>query len=203
MAGTPGRASAGRLPALDSVMRLSAASLAVALASVMVVDRAELGGNNNEADTELARVGFQSPLSEFSSSSEDEQSGPADATGLGDMESAERSFDTVTGAVPAEDAGGAAGATPVTQDDFGTVRDADAASPQASANAEIVGEAVPLDQEDSVTAARQFEDEDGGIGVIGVAEVVLAVLFGSALGGVLALGFARRRQQREGTNAPG
>jgi anti-sigma factor RsiW len=196
MVGTPRRASAAQSPVLNTAMRVSAASLAVALAAVMIADRGG-GGFSGDSDSagssRLSEAGGGEPI--LSADTIGEREVGMSRGGVGD---------TAEGAAAPTAGDSVAGAAPDATPDADSAFDmAIPASPQASANADEREEstAAPPEEEVEVPSGPAATGDDG-IGAIGVSQIVLAVLFGSTLGGTLALTAARRYGVSKGTNLP-
>jgi hypothetical protein len=207
MVQSPARAPAGYSPVLNTAMRLSAAGLAVALAAVMVVDRTSLGGDDDaggigeqtarsleQADTQMLSSG------EDAASDGSPQVNPINDAGSGG-DGAPAEAPEATGAPAGLGAlGETPAATGANQDlDKELTRDSEY---QFRATGEAEADSLPPSEQDEGAQADAFaatSGDDGGLGAIGVIEIVLAVLLGSAIGGALAL-TAARKQSGVGTN---
>jgi hypothetical protein len=189
----PAPARAAPSPALNTAMRLSAASLAVALAAVMIADRSDLGSGGGSVSNEAARsleAGgsteanmADSALSEAAEDANTDQGAAApEATGA----AGEGVGRTAAGGGDEPAATPATGLVNPVFSDSGT-------SPEADSTGVPEAEELPADEaEEKEVFARELSEDGGGIGTLGVVEVVLALLFGSALGAALALTAVRR-----------
>ena len=185
----PAAVPASYSPALNTVMRLSAASLAVALAAVMVVDRADLGGDGGSGSSDDAARTFES----------DAGGAPEMTTfdNLGDLEEAveapEATTSTAAGA-GGPGIGGVPAPTGAAADD-GEDRDAPSSSPPAATDAAFAEslDSQPTDDADREVSVAETDGGDG-IGAVGVIEIVLALMLGTATGGAIALTAGRRRR---------
>jgi hypothetical protein len=193
-------------PVLNTAMRLSAASLAVALAAVMIVDRADLGMNNDEASSGGATRALNDDFQQMEAAGGDTQADAA-APSTGDEN---RSYSASTPAATGGGPAGAGGVGEVTTTDGGlaaasspTPMGVDASRsalelPQSEATGAILEQrGMSPPEEEAVAAADAGTGEgSGGIGAVGIIEIVLALLLGSALGGAFALTAARRQNVR-------
>jgi hypothetical protein len=232
----PGPASTS--PVLSTAMRLSAASLAVALAAVMVVDNADLGGDGGQSTSnETARIlsddsnveesaaeageDAQAPMAtELYRSLDDAESTPQASAAAG-QDASDGSATAASAPTPSPGSGSGAGVggggTGTGSGTGGPAPAAASPSPAPAADAPaptitpaIVGQAQPVsptaeqfaaapqETEAAADADAAIEDDDGGIGAIGVIEIVLAVLLGASIGCALAITAYRR--QGGGTN---
>jgi hypothetical protein len=209
MVQVPAPAPAGYSPVLNTAMRLSAGGLAVALAAVMVVDRADLGGDGNGgAGGQRAARSLDSADMERLTAGEDASQEPQVSPIL--IGGADRG----AGGAPAEapdattaplEVGTAFGETPAASandknTDEDAVRDSQYQSEaEATAGTELQPAPLSDNAEEEPADVLTTEDRGDGIGAIGVIEIVLAILLGSAIGGALAL-TAARRKSGVGTN---
>lgn len=171
-------------PVLNTAVRLSAASLAVALAAVVVIDRTGTDGNGDEAATMQAARSLEETEAYRAGDAEGDVLAPS--VGL-------NTDDTRDGDMPAATPGAFGGVESGENLDAGAATAAPGERPSAEATGEpIVAQRADDAEEESVEAPLPDESRDG-IGVIGVLEVVLAMMFGSAVGLALALAAAGGR----------
>jgi hypothetical protein len=174
-------------------MRLSAASLAVALAAVMVVDRADLGGDRATESEETAALDRGLSGGQMMEVTGDEaDSSPGRLQGA--LSDGSPAPETTHGNQQQARAAGEPQATPT-----GGNADADAGGATNDVPMDEVYAASPPEEQLEAPAQAHSDDGDGDIGVIGIAEIILAVALGAALGGVVALAASGRRV-RQGTN---
>jgi hypothetical protein len=169
------RPAPAQLPAVNTGFRIAAAGLAVALAAVMIVDRAAIDSGDESASTQQETSADEAP-----------------ETAAGGI-ATEEMFDT-----GGEEAAGGAPA-PVEMEPQATIGTSDLATEERQGATEASPvPALPDDSDasgaDAGVAPAQSDENDGSSTVL-LIEVLLAVLLALAVGGVAVLWFAERRRR--------